>query len=300
MSWRDQTIPARLVALEDSEAHQRELRSDEDVDPRLLDMATLAVIGEAMQPLEDLAYLATAWDSPYGGIATYIRATTWRRFTPTNFWQEVATWNDDRLAVFAGFAGRDSRSGKTEHLVEHWDEAGLDFGDGVRDALSAAQDATFTRLRRLLAELGRDWKQFSPFFLAYKHGGLAINRQDVSFVEDDVEAITDETARYHPSIAVWTRARRKQELQADFNVATEKLVSYAASGGRIAVDLCDAFLDSRLASIETLAFSDQGELVGLRPTMQIPWTTWLRRQDLDDQHWAVLGAGPRLTWVSDG
>jgi len=67
-------------------------------------MAVLTVIGEALQPLEDLAYLATAWDNPYRGIATYVRATTWKRFTANNFWQEARKWDDDRIDVFAGFS----------------------------------------------------------------------------------------------------------------------------------------------------------------------------------------------------
>ena len=34
------------------------------------------------------------------------------------------------------------------------------------------RDATRIRLRRVLGILAGDWKQFSPYFLAYKHGGL--------------------------------------------------------------------------------------------------------------------------------
>lgn len=59
-----------------------------------------------MQRVEDLAH-RHAWDNPFGGLATYVRATAYSRRTATNFWGSVARWDDDRLRVFAGLAGRD-------------------------------------------------------------------------------------------------------------------------------------------------------------------------------------------------
>src|ERR1700694_468290 len=104
-SWRDKTIPAREAALDEAVGLQEQVVGDED--PGLCDMAMLGVVADAMQPLEDLAYLATAWDAPFTGLATYVRATTYSDRIPTNFWQEVARWDDARLDVLAGFAMRD-------------------------------------------------------------------------------------------------------------------------------------------------------------------------------------------------
>lgn len=297
LSWRHQTVPARLAAIEDAQSHYASLPADA---PRgLKDMATAAVIAESVQPLEDLAYLATAWDQPYQGVATYVRATTWKRFTATNFWQEVRKWDDGRLDVFAGFAGRDPETLKVAPLMDGLKSLGATVEARQRDAMLAARDATLKRLRRVLTTLGDDWKQFSPYYLAYKHGALVINRDDVIFVDDDVEEITVETPRHEPSLAVWTRAGRKQELQADFNLTADELVRYAAGGGRLAVDLIEAFIASRLANIDALEFSDAGDVIGLK-SMQLPWTAWLRKEDLEQQFWDLLGTGPRLKWVAEG
>src|SRR4051794_34211193 len=77
LSWKHQNLVARQAALEDARAHALA----DHASPGAQDMALLLVIGEAMQALEDLAYLGTAWDRPYQGIATYVRATSWGRFT---------------------------------------------------------------------------------------------------------------------------------------------------------------------------------------------------------------------------
>ncbi len=294
LSWREQTLPARLAAIEDAVDHFEHLPANVESGHR--DMALLAVISDALQPLEDLAYLGTGWDRPFQGLATYVAATAWTRFTATNFWQESPKWNDERLDVFASFAGRNPEDQSVVQLLDGLESRGIAVSDSVRDSMDVARRATLDRLRCLLGGLGKDWKQLSPYYLAYKHGGLAINRLDTTFVTDDVDEVTEETPRHDPSVAVWTRAGRKQELQADFSLTRAALVRYAAGAGRLAVDLCDAFATTRLATIEALEFSPTGELVGMKP-MVLPWTVWLRRQDLDDAHWARLGVGPRLTWI---
>jgi hypothetical protein len=227
-------------------------------------------------------------------LATYVRATTYWRYTPTNFWQEAPKWDDDRVRVFAGLAGRDHESGTVASILE---------GVGILDtadtealaALRRAEEATISRVRRLLAILASDWKQLSAYFLAFKHGGLAINRADSAFVDDDVEEITDVVVRHDPSVAVWTRGGRKQEANADFKNTPEELVTFAGGGGRLAIDLVDAFIESRSAVFEALAIAPDGTLLGLRP-MQVPWTIWLREQDLPAADWKLLGRGPRIAW----
>ena len=110
--------------------------------------------------------------------------------------------------------------------------------------------------------------------------------------------MTESTRRYEPSLAVWTRAGRAQDLHADFNLQPDEVANYAAGTGHRAVEMCDAFVTSRMSNIEALAFSDSGELLGLRP-MQLPWTVWLREEDLERRFWDVIGTGPRLDWVTD-
>jgi hypothetical protein len=58
LSWKHQTLAARPAAINDACDHAASLGAE--ADPGIRDMAVLTVIGEALQPLEDLAYLATA------------------------------------------------------------------------------------------------------------------------------------------------------------------------------------------------------------------------------------------------
>jgi hypothetical protein len=145
LSVREQTLPARLAAIDDAVDHFEEADTSADIGWR--DMALLGVIAEAMQPFEDLAYLATAWDKPFNGLAHYVRATVYSSRTPTNFWQEAPRWADERLAVFAGLSTRDPSSGEISDVI---DALGLDaqLSPEKRYVLAVARDAT---IRRLLA-----------------------------------------------------------------------------------------------------------------------------------------------------
>lgn len=235
-------------------------------------------------------------DRPYVGIATYVRATAYWRHTATNFWQEIPQWDDDRLDVFAGFAGRDHDKNEVVPLLDV-----LEIRDRATEeqlaALDAAAEATRARLRRLLGTLAADWKQFSAYFLAYKHGGLALHRDDFAFVDDDVEEVSDETPRREVSIAVWRRGQR-EDIHGDSNLNPDAVARYVAGAGRLTIDLIDAFVASRLAIFEALELTAEGELVGLHP-MQVPWTIWLRQQDLAEEHWRAIGPGPRITPIGE-
>jgi hypothetical protein len=115
-SWLHQTLPARTATLEESAELHAELASD--ADPGLRDMALLGLIADAAQPLEDLAYLATAWDAPFTGVANYVRATTFSGRIPTNFWQSVPNWDDQRLDVIGGFSMRDPLNGTISDFLD--------------------------------------------------------------------------------------------------------------------------------------------------------------------------------------
>lgn len=295
LSWRDQNLPARHVALEDAVEHYAQCAAGEDA--ALRDMALLGLIADAMQGLEDFATLASAWDSPRTGLAHYLRATQWTRFGPNNFWQEAPNWDDARLDALAGHAFRDPATGDAVPVFEALSEIDGWSADAHR-SLDAARDATRARLRRLLRVLADDWKQFSPYFVAFKHGGLTLSRADLVAVADHVTEITPGTPTEAVSIAVWRRSLKRDDIAGDITNEPDAIAHAAAGSGRLALDLVDAFLDSRSALFDGVEFSDDGEVLGLLP-MQIPWTVWLRRQDLDGEHWTRLGRGPRINWVNE-
>ena len=294
-SVRDQTLPARRAAIEEARVHFDEARDSGDVGWR--DMALLGVIAEAMQPFEDLAYLATAWDQPFAGLAHYVRATVYSGWTPTNFWQTAGRWPDDRLAVFAGMSARDPSTAVVVDILEGMGVA-KQLTDEQREVLAAARKATLNRLRLMLGALAKDWKQYGPYFLAFKHGGLAAHREDLAWVADDVECVDETTPTHQPSVAIWRRGRTDPEGFGDFNLSSDEVVRQASSAGRHCVALVEAFAESRVRMFDALELDEAGEVVGFLPT-HIPWTHWLLPADLTEDQWKVIGAGPRLTWVID-
>lgn len=289
-SWRDQTCVAREFALRDAVEYFDDVpeRSEQS------DLALLGVIGEAMQILEDIAYLGTAWNDPFDGLPNYVRAITFHKHLPTNFWQESPKWDDARIAVFAGIAGQDGRSGRIHGLLD--DERFLTFSAGDKALLERVREKALARVRGQLSSLASAWRQFSPYFHAYKHGALNIGRRDVAYVDDDVEMLVDETPRTVPSLAVWRRARGRRDAAADFNLDQQAVAGYAADAGWTALCMTKAFVECRLALAESPVIDDSGQIVGLRP-IQLPWTMWLKEPDLSEAEWAMVGRGPRLTWA---
>jgi len=293
LSWREQTLPARTAALEDALALFDE--ADRGEDAGLRDLALLGVIGDAMQPLEDLATLGDTWDRPLRGLANYVRAITWDRYATTNFWQEITRWEDERLAVFSGLAARDP---DTQAISSIPDTIGITerFTDGQRHIIEIVYAKTVKRLRQEMRMLAANWKQFSTYFLAYKHGGLAVPREGVSVVDDDVQEITDDTTRHEFALAVWTRGKRNA-VNADCEVTARQIADAAAASARQAIELIGAFLETRLAIFDAAQLDATGEVIGVE-SFKLPWTIWLREEDLSQEQWRLIGYGPRINWVN--
>jgi hypothetical protein len=286
-SWREQTIPARRAALTDSQAHFEELD-----DPAKGDLALAALIGDALQPIEDLAHLGRAWDEPFTGLANYIRATAYSSRTATNFWG--AKWDDERIKVFAGLYAR-NRGGLISMVPP---EVETQLTPQQREVMAAAEEATVRRLRQLLSVLGKDWRQFSPYYNAYKHGGLLVNREDVIWVDDDVQEVTDATPTHKPSLAAWDLRDEEGAVRGDFQLSSPEVADTAARSGRLAIDLLERFVESRSAIFDSVDFNLDGSVAGVRE-MTLPLTAWLREADLSAEQWEVIGRGPRITLLNE-
>ncbi len=293
LSWRDQTIPARRAALAD--AMEGYSHDETQRDLALRDMALLTVIGEALQPLEDLAYLARAWEEPLEGLANYVRATAYSRFLANNFWQEVGKWSDHRVKVFTGLAFADHEDAHAlDVLAEH---GGLvrTFDAAIEAALLTAVEATVARVRAQLSCLASAWHDFSPYFLAYKHGGLVVNRADTLFVDDEVEEWDEATPRHEPAVAVWAR-RVEDQVRAELRMTPDQIVDLVRKRAELVLALLERFVESRLFIFEALDLADDGTVLGLLP-LQVPWTTWLSGDDLTRTEWSLIGRGPRIEWA---
>src|SRR5688572_4373202 len=103
----DQTVPARRTALADSIDHLREAHASGD--RGWADMAFLGVIADAMQILEDLAYVGESFTvNRFRGLPFYVGAITYNARVPTNFYGRKRT--DEDLRVLAGYAVKDPAS----------------------------------------------------------------------------------------------------------------------------------------------------------------------------------------------
>lgn len=167
-----------------------------------------------------------------------------------------------------------------------------------KEVMDVAETATVRVLRMLLGSLGKDWRQFSPYYNAYKHGGLLVNREDVCWVDDDVEQVTDETIKHDPSLATWDLRDEQGAGRGDFALTSPQVADTAARSGWLALDLLDCFIESRSAIFEAVDFRPDGSVEGLKE-MTLPWTVWLREAHLTADQWKLLGRGPRITWRSD-
>jgi hypothetical protein len=292
LSWREQTLPTRLAAVED--AADLVAETDTGSPSGRSDMALLGLIAEAMQPLEDFAYLATAWTEPFGNLAYYVKATVYSGWTPSSFWQRIHKRDVDYFDALAGYSGINPETGAIEDLLQNLGVLSS-LTEEVQQALARARAVTQGRLRRLLGVLASDWAQFGDYFYAYKHGGLTVHRDDVAWVKDGVKEMTPDAPRRTPSLAAWHRGGKQIEGRGEFGLSASEIATTVAGTGRLAIDLCDAFVESRLAVFEAAEFGPDGTIVALRPT-QLPWTVWLREADLPPETWAIVGAGPRLTW----
>jgi hypothetical protein len=296
LSVKDQTIPARRLALEDSRAHFD--AASEGHDPGLRDMALLGLIGDAMQALEDVAYIAEAFEkAPLTGLAHYVAATVYSGFTPTAFYESLHKWPDERYHVFANFSVRDRETQVVTPLLDLMESRGVKVRGDERQALSEAADATVELLKATLNGLATAWKQLGRYFHAYKHGGLVIHREDLSLVADDGAEIA-------PSIAVWYRRKPEGVGHGDTNLTPEEVAREAEARGHLAVDLVEHIVNSNLALFNAVEFDKDGKLA-LKPPIRsaeaddgttqtyhrfsLPWKFWFaHRTDVSEETLILL------------
>ena len=208
-------------------------------------MAFLGVIAEAMQILEDLAYVGESFTvNRFRGLPFYVGAITYNARVPTNFYGRKRT--DEDLRVLAGYAVKDPASNNVLSVV----------GDLIADGVSAqarvawrkAEDATTGVLRPAFDDLADTWTRFSKYFLAFKHGGLVAHRADFEIVGDD-GAVVD------PAIAVWMRRTDEPHAHGHAQGALDvrEVVAELELRTRVAFDVLDLTIATRLSMAEQAA-----------------------------------------------
>lgn len=281
----DQTIPARTMALADGVDHFREAQASDD--RGWADMAFLGVIAEAMQTLEDLAYVGESFSvNRLGKLPFYVGAITYSARVPSTFYSRRRT--DDDLRIVAGYAVRDPATGATVRVADG--TFGLRLSAEVSAAWAKAEQATVDVLRGALVDLSDTWRKFSKYFHAFKHGGLVAGRPDFEIVGEDGVVLT-------PAIAVWVR--RKQEPQAHGDVDPDldvgEVVDELDRQAAIALEILEMLVAGRLAMTEQAAAgppADEQEIVKI--TVPVSFRVGPETLDIDDKA-ALEGIGIRFS-----
>jgi hypothetical protein len=272
-SMRDQTLPTRKAALADAHEHFHDAIAHED--HTYHDMALLGLIAEAMQILEeDVAYIGTAYERPLGGVAHYVTATVYSGKLPNTFYTSIKNWPDERIKVLASLWVRNRDTGEVMPMVDGFGFARtLDAED--RAALTAAEDATVKLLRPLLNQLGHAWQQFGSYHHAFKHGGLAISR-------DDFEILDEDGTKKNPSINVWLRRKDTETGKGDTKLTASQVAEQVWRTARHALRIARYLLDSRLRNFDALTFSAQGTIIDVKPSV-VPWEFWVYGADITSE-----------------
>jgi hypothetical protein len=258
-SFAAQNLPAMEAALDDAVAHFEEAAASEYLGWR--DMALLGVIGEAMQLLEDLAYIGTAYEKPLRGIANYVTATVYTDRTPNNFYSSLKKWDETGLKVLMGLYGYHP---ETQQPVPMYSAPGLHerLEPGDVEAIQEAERATVAYFRPILLHLAHEWEQYRRYYHAFKHGGLVINRDDVELVdESDVTRIA--------SISVWLR-KDEGTGHGDTALTAEEVVDQVTRSARWALRVARYLVDARLRSFDAIDFADDGSIASVE-TRALPY-----------------------------
>jgi hypothetical protein len=275
-SVRDQTLRARAMALGDAEDHFAEAAASGDLHWR--DLALLGVIGEAMQILEDLAYIGESFTGPgRDQIPRYVSATRFSAFAPTNFYRQIKKWSDDRLLLFGSLRLADGE----RHISLH-EVFAIQLTPAQIAAIHDAEAATAKQMRAHLLGLAQVWDQFAAYFHAFKHGALVLGRDDFFLADEHGRELA-----LQPSLSVWVRRRDGGEVCGDTNLTSDQVAAAIVAQGRIAHEMTDYLVEARLAGMEAMGVDDRGNWTRKVRT-KAPWRFWLDVSDLAPRTQAEL------------
>lgn len=270
MSFRDQTLVARRLALEDAIAYRDGLPADAGTHDKQLGL--LGLIGEAMQVIEDIASLGRALVEGIAGVPFYAPATVFSDRAVNNFWSKMKNQPPEYILRLVGLR----LDGRPLHELM---EIGAQLQQSDVDALLDAEVATERLLREHLVRLARVWDRYGHFFRAFKHGAILINPDDIELMEDRQRVI--------PVFAAWRRHRDPPEIGPPVDEPTDWLADEMIQEGRVALDVGEHLVDMRLAVVDHLRFADDGSIVGYDPNLS-PWSFWFRERDVRTETINVL------------
>jgi hypothetical protein len=264
LSMRDQNLPLRRVALEDAAAHYRET----PFGGHSQQIALVALIGEALQILEDLAAFADSFFSAPQGTAFFAALTHYDVHKANNFYAQMKKRPLDYYLELLGIRHGTLRL-EDAFVIEP------PFGDDERAAIEEAHTATAQLVRKHLINLSEEWPKLRPFSNAYKHGLLVANPEDVTLVEDN-----DDTATID-GIVVWQRRRPGAEGYGHIPPPYDTMSDYVVAAANIALDVLAHLVDSRVRILELVELHADGTWTPM-PLRSTPWEWWFSKNDVSE------------------
>lgn len=280
LSVRDTLCVARRAALVDAErVALEEIRKGRDRDRA--QAAALACMWEATACLELAANVAAPWVDPQIPAANggWVEMTRYDAGRANRFYESSHNWDDDAVLSSHVFM-----RGSEHTLLEILADAGL-VNPELMGAYEEAQRATASFLREAFVQLAQGWKQFRAYAAAYEHGLL--------FVPSTIGDVVDEEDNVIPHALLVFQTRQEASL-GHVGDDPKPAVEQARYIGDLACDVAQHVADSRLGSVEVLAFD--GDEVFLRPWSN-PVPYWFRRGAVSEETLALLEKDVTLSWI---
>jgi len=270
LSYRDQALPVRRVALRDSRDHFDAVI--DSVSRHEAQLGLLGLIGDAMQTLEDVGTMASAMMVGLAGLPFYVRATAYDPSDVNNFFAQIHKRDPDYFLRLCGFW--------FEGLSMHdFFELRPPLSVAERAAFDAAEEATAKLVAEHLGNLAREWERYRRFFHAYKHASLVANPDDVEILDEDGEPVE--------GIVIWARRRDEAAVGNHATMPLPDIAEHIESVGKLAIDMASHLVETRLGIFDIIDFKPDGA-VETKPLRGTPWEFWMRREDVGSKNLELL------------
>lgn len=265
LSMRDQTLPARRVAIADSRAAY-EAEPGEAAHAKQLRL--LQLIGDCLQPVEDVGVLATAIMDGIPGLPFYVRATVHDLTAVHDFFDNVAGNPDEYFLRLAAL-----RLGDVD--VHRGFEFRPPLEEADEEAIAAAYASTAGLLCEHLTRLARAFRSLYGYFIAFKHGALVANPDDVTLVDDRTEVIS--------TMGVWARRSKGVAWAGHHSSTHDEVAEHVLGIGHLALDMLDYLVATRVKIFDAMQIEKDGT-VTVSPISGIPWQFWMRPSEVGQAH----------------
>jgi hypothetical protein len=280
LSMRDQNLPLRRVALDDALSAYHDAPQATEHERQIARIALVALVGETLQILEDLAAFADSFYTAPEGTAFFAALTNYNVHRANNFYAQMKKRPPDYFLDLLGLRRGTLRL--EDAFVVH-----PPFTVPELAAIDEAHRATARLVAKHLINLAAEWGKFRPFANAYKHGLLVANPEDVTLL-DAAGAEVD-------GIVVWQRRRSGAEGYGHIPPPFDEMADYLAAAANVALDVLEHLVDSRLRIFELIDLRADGSWT-LRPLKTTPWQWWFDKSDVSESSRGLLGTRFNMTF----